>query len=118
GTDHPSVLITKINIANSLVDSEQKEEAVVIYKQVLSKQLNVLGEEHPTLLITKQNLAVCLYKTGRIKEALEIFTEVEQVGTLDENHPILVNTKKFIEICLEDLRSSNKSVLKSRSVIA
>jgi hypothetical protein len=47
GEEHPDTISAMNNLANTLSDQGQLDEAATMKKEVLAKRKRILGEEHP-----------------------------------------------------------------------
>ena len=65
GQDHPDYLTTKSNLANSLDNKGQYDEAIAIYEEIQKARLELHGEKHRDYLTSKYNLAGCLRSKGK-----------------------------------------------------
>ncbi len=71
GSDHPSTLTTKSNLANALSNHCKYNEALSTYKSVFDVKKKVLGHDHPSTLTTQSNMALVLSNPGKYSEALK-----------------------------------------------
>ena len=67
GSDHPSVLATKGNLACSLSRQGKHAEAEHMLSELLELRRQVLGADHPDTLATAKNLSVSI--AGRRSES-------------------------------------------------
>jgi hypothetical protein len=56
GEEHPDTISGMNNLANTLGDQGQLDEAAKLMKEVLEKRKRILGEEHPKTKSAKTNL--------------------------------------------------------------
>ena len=56
-TQKPESLQSKKEIAKSYFEAGLYEDAISVYKNILSMQINILGEYHPALIITLHEIA-------------------------------------------------------------
>ena len=65
GPDHPDVLMTRNNLAESLGEEGRLREAMEECQALLADRMRVLGPDHPESLTTRNNLASWLAEEGR-----------------------------------------------------
>lgn len=75
GVEHPTTLMCRINLADTLSGQGQYEEAKQILQQTLELQIKVLGDEHPDTLHCRNDLASTIYLQGQYKEAEKIYQQ-------------------------------------------
>jgi hypothetical protein len=73
GPDHPSILITRSNLASWRGRAGDAAGAVTAFEQLLTDRLRVLGPDHPDTLLTRSNLAYWRGETGDAAEAVTAF---------------------------------------------
>jgi hypothetical protein len=77
------------NLASTLGDQGQLDEAAQIQKEVLEKRRRILGEEHPDTIMAMGNLANTLGDQGQLDEAIALLeVGVQQMKQIygDEHH--------------------------------
>jgi hypothetical protein len=77
------------NLANTLGEQGQPDEAAKMRKEVLEKRRRILGEEHPSTISAMNNLANTLGEQGQLDEAAKMLQEVleKRRRILGEEHP-------------------------------
>jgi hypothetical protein len=60
------------NLASTLGDQGQLDEAAKIFKEVLEKRKRILGEEHPSTISAMNNLAGTLGDQGKLDEGIAL----------------------------------------------
>jgi hypothetical protein len=64
GEEHPDTITAMNNLANTLRDQGQLEEAAKMLRAVLEKRRRILGEEYPDTISAMNNLAITLGDQG------------------------------------------------------
>jgi Flp pilus assembly protein TadD len=77
------------NLAVTMHNQGDLDEARRLLEQVLAARRLVLGEEHPDTLTAMQNLAVALHNQGDLEEARKLQRQVLAIlrRVLGEEHP-------------------------------
>ncbi|OCL01560.1 hypothetical protein AOQ84DRAFT_306480, partial [Glonium stellatum] len=60
GDEHPDTIAAMNNLANTLGDLGQHQNAATIFREVLEKSRRILGDEHPDTITAINNLAITL----------------------------------------------------------
>jgi hypothetical protein len=68
GDEHPDTIIAMSNLASTLSEQGQLEEAAAMQKEVLEKRQQILGDEHPHKIIAMSNLDATLSDQGKLDE--------------------------------------------------
>ena len=91
------------NLANTLGDQGNLDEAAAMQKEVLEKMTRILGEEHPHIISVMNNLAAILSDQGRLNEAASMQQEVlEKMHlVLGHNDPNTTLTMRKLTILLD-----------------
>ena len=78
-----------MNRVATAMESENWEQARLLYADILEEQIKTLGPAHPSVIETRNRLAYLLMRSGRPAEALEAYKELlnHQVNTLGPDHP-------------------------------
>ncbi|KAG9052480.1 hypothetical protein FS842_009789 [Serendipita sp. 407] len=89
GPRHPDTVSVMINLAITLYDRGQLEEAETMWREVLALQTEILGPRHPHTVWVMNNLASTLYDGGQQEEAEPILREILALLTeiLGPQHP-------------------------------
>ena len=116
--DKLDMIAIQNQIADSLSDLGQYEEALDKYEAVYSFLVQELGEEHPDTLITKNNIAHTLLQSGKYREALSQFNTVYilQVKKFGEQHISVMATKHNIAYTLLSLGQYREALKVSKIV--
>jgi tetratricopeptide (TPR) repeat protein len=85
GEEHPDTISAMSNLANTLGDQGQLDEAAAMKKEVLEKRRRILGEEHPDTISVMNNLASTLGDQGQLDEAAAMFKEALDAPLLQSN---------------------------------
>jgi tetratricopeptide (TPR) repeat protein len=62
-------------IALTMIQLEQYDEAIIKLKKVLEQQQNVLGDNDDSTLLTLSDLAMTLERANKLEEALALYEE-------------------------------------------
>ena len=84
GVEHPDTTTTYCNIANIYSKQGKDDEALKLYKMVLTIDENVIGEKHPQTARTYNNIATIYFNQENYEESLEYYQKA-----LDILEPIL-----------------------------
>lgn len=103
GPDDPRTLITKNNLALSLSNQCNYNDAETLFRQTLDTRLRVLGEDDPRTINTMHNLADCLTKQASYEEAEEFALRALNLSKLmfGEEHPDTLLTMRILTRILE-----------------
>ncbi|MDX2404591.1 FxSxx-COOH system tetratricopeptide repeat protein [Streptomyces microflavus] len=89
GSDHPSTLASRNNLAGVYRLAGDLVRAVPLYKQTLADRLRVLGADHPDTLISRNNLANAYRSAGDLERAVPLYeqTLADRLRVLGSDHP-------------------------------
>jgi hypothetical protein len=110
------------NLASTLGDQGQLEEAAKWKKEVLEKRRRILGEEHPDTITAMNNLASTLGDQGQLEEAAQMKKEVleKMWRILGEEDPDTISAMSNLASTLgdqgqlEEAAQMKKEVLEKR----
>lgn len=89
-----SVRVTSLNnLASLYYDSGRDEEAIPLYRQVLSAREAMLGPEHPEVAVSLNNLASVYVAAGRYEDAEPLYRRSLEIrlNALGPQHPRVGN---------------------------
>jgi hypothetical protein len=66
GDEHPDTITAMNNLAMTLRDLGQLDEAATIKKEVVENMRRILGDEHPDTITAMNNLAMTLRDLGQL----------------------------------------------------
>ena len=94
GAEHPSTLVSMVNLARTYRNQGQWKEAEKLNVQVIETSTILLGAEHPDTLTSMDNLASTFWNQGRWKEAEELNLQVIETRkqVLGPEHPDTLNS--------------------------
>ncbi|MCQ5272314.1 tetratricopeptide repeat protein [Schaalia odontolytica] len=103
GPDHPDALTSRNDLAYVYYAAGRLEEAIPLFKQVLTDSIRVLGEDHPDALTSRNNLASAYRAAGRLEEAITLFEQVlpDRIRVLGEDHPDTLNSRNNLAYAYE-----------------
>jgi tetratricopeptide (TPR) repeat protein len=89
GTDHPSTLRSRNNLAMAYRAAGRTAEAIPLLERTLAGYERVLGDRHPDTLTTRNNLAMAYRAAGRTAEAIPLLerTLADCERVLGADHP-------------------------------
>ena len=95
GSDHPSTLASRNNLAGAYQDSGRLDEAIPLYEQNLEDSTRILGPDHPSTLTARDNLAGAYREAGRLHEAIPLYEQNLEDSTriLGPDHPSTLTTR-------------------------
>ncbi|CAG8586795.1 3132_t:CDS:2, partial [Acaulospora colombiana] len=101
---HPGTIVAMNNLAWTLRDRGQLEEAEKIQQQVLELQTEVLGPRHPGTIVAMNNLALTLRDRGQLEEAEKMKRQVLELQTevLGPRHPDTIVAMNNLALTLRD----------------
>jgi len=76
GTDHPSTLTSRLNLAGAYQAAGRLSEAIPLYEQVFSGRSRVLGPDHRSTLMSRDELAGAYREAGRFDEAITLKKQI------------------------------------------
>ena len=90
--DHPSLLLARANLANSMYARGDLARARALFESVLAARDRILPEDHPDLLRARVNLASSMYAMGDLAGARALYESVlaARERILPEDHPDLL----------------------------
>ena len=98
GADHRASLMAHQTLADKTAGQGRYREAEELYRQVLTRQLQVMGDKHADTLKTRRRLASSIAHQGRYREAelmyLQVLPDLSQ--TLGDEHPDTLTTRGLI----------------------
>jgi len=72
GPDHPSTLVSRLNLACAYQESGRLDEAIPLLEQTLTDSTHILGPNHHHTLTSRNNLAETYRSAGRLHEAITL----------------------------------------------
>ncbi len=90
GVDESHLLASQNARANLLADTGRYVEAESMFREVLSRQMDLHGNDHPLVMATKENLALVVAKDlGRPEEGVVLYREIVAYArrTQGSKHP-------------------------------
>jgi Tetratricopeptide repeat len=89
GAEHPSMLVSMVNLALTYSNKGWFKEAEGLEVQVIETRKRVLGVEHPDTLTSIMNLASTFWNQGQLKEAegLDVQAMEMSLRVLRAEHP-------------------------------
>ncbi|KAG8829158.1 hypothetical protein FRC18_009510 [Serendipita sp. 400] len=89
GPLHPDTVLALGNLASTLRDRGELEEAERIQRDVLASRVEILGPRHPDAVKAMSNLAYTLHSRGQLEEAEKMQREVLalRIEILGPRHP-------------------------------
>ncbi|WP_260988218.1 tetratricopeptide repeat protein, partial [Streptomyces sp. CFMR 7] len=105
GPDHPDTLTSRHNLATTLRNLGQYEQAADLHQQVLNDRERTLGPNHPNTLTSRNNLANALNALGQYEQAADLHQQV--LNDLERihgpNHPNTLNSRNNLANALNAL---------------
>lgn len=89
GSDHPLVLTSLNNLANTLNQQGRFAESEMLFREALAIGTRVFGQDHPDVARYHKNLGAVLFEQGRIEEAVASFrlSYALRLKALGDSHP-------------------------------
>ena len=105
GPDHPDALTSRNDLAYVYYAAGRLEEAIPLFKQVLTDSIHVLGEDHPDALTSRNNLASAYRAAGHLTEAITLFEQVlpDRIRVLGEDHPDALTSRNNLASAYESV---------------
>jgi tetratricopeptide (TPR) repeat protein len=110
GEEHPDTISAMNNLANTLGDQGQLNEAATMLKEVLEKMRRILGEEHPDTISAMNNLAFTLEDQGQLDEAIALLkVAIQRMKQIHRNkHPYTRTASRNLAGLSASLASAEK----------
>ncbi|MEU0844328.1 tetratricopeptide repeat protein [Streptomyces sp. NPDC005962] len=104
GSDHPSTLDARHNLAISYSDAGRGQEALDLRERVLADRERLLGSDHPNTVAARSSLAVSYSNAGRVQEALDLRERVlaDRERLLGSDHPSTLDARHNLAISYSD----------------
>ncbi|KAG8749972.1 hypothetical protein FRC14_000914, partial [Serendipita sp. 396] len=104
GPRHPDTVLAMNNLAATLGNRGQLEEAEKLKREVLALQMEILGPRHPDTVSAMNNLATTLLRRGQLEEAEKMMREVLtlQMEILGPRHPDTVSAMHNLATTVAD----------------
>ncbi|KAG8814992.1 hypothetical protein FRC17_000902, partial [Serendipita sp. 399] len=120
GPKHLVTVRAMANLAATLRDCGQLEEAEKMGREVLALRLEMLGEKHPHTVWAMANLAVTLWSRGQLEEAEKMEREVLalRLEILGEKHPDTVWAMDNLAATLQNRGQLEEAEKMQREVLA
>ncbi len=120
GTDHPSVLKSKHNVAMSLVDLGELDAALRLYEAVFPAMKSQLGPDSPDTLACMNSLAICYRITGHFDDAIRLCTEARDrcKRTLGDDHVLTLQCMSSEANCYYTQHRDEEAIAVDKSIIA
>ena len=76
-------------IASAYVSTGRLNDAILLFEQILTDRVRILGNDHPDTLISRDNLAGAYESDGRLNEAITLYeqTLADSTRILGNDHP-------------------------------
>ena len=76
-------------IASAYVSAGRLNDATLLFEQILTDRVRILGNDHPDTLISRDNLAGAYESNGRLNEAITLYeqTLADSTRILGNDHP-------------------------------
>lgn len=76
-------------IASAYVSAGRLNDAILLFEQILTDRVRILGNDHPDTLISRDNLAGAYESDGRLNEAITLYeqTLADCTRILGNDHP-------------------------------
>ena len=76
-------------IASAYVSAGRLNDAILLFEQILTDRVRILGNDHPDTLISRDNLARAYESNGRLNEAITLYeqTLADSTRILGHDHP-------------------------------
>ncbi|SIA68957.1 tetratricopeptide repeat protein [Mycobacteroides abscessus subsp. abscessus] len=76
-------------IASAYVSAGRLNDATLLFEQILTNRVRILGNDHPDTLISRDNLAGAYEADGRLNEAITLYeqTLADSTRILGNDHP-------------------------------
>ncbi|MET8992843.1 tetratricopeptide repeat protein, partial [Nonomuraea wenchangensis] len=89
GSDHPSTLNSRSNLASAHYTAGDLSRAIPLYEQTLGDRERVLGTHHPDTLTSRSNLAGAYQEAGDLSRAIPLHeqTLADRERILGTHHP-------------------------------
>ncbi|MFC3890516.1 tetratricopeptide repeat protein [Lentzea rhizosphaerae] len=97
GEEHPDTLITRHDLANTLLLMGEPDRALQLFEELLPVRVRVLGANHKYTLLTRGRRAVALSQLGRMDEAMTIQQDLIAAATAEFGPLSLTTTEYQIE---------------------
>ena len=95
GTDHPSTLTARLNLAGAYREAGRLDEAIELFEQTLTDRTRILGPHHPDTLTSRNNLAGAYQATGRLQDAITLHKQnlEDRIRILGPHHPSTLTSR-------------------------
>ncbi|KAI1647572.1 uncharacterized protein F4817DRAFT_103194 [Daldinia loculata] len=105
--DHPDRLSVTHQLASAFSMNGQTEDAIKMFKDIISIDRKVLEKEHIDLLTTEHELAVAYYRNGQFGETVSILERIIPIirKNLAEDDPFCLLSQKR---CADAYRKTNR----------
>jgi tetratricopeptide (TPR) repeat protein len=96
GTDHPSTVAARSNLANAYREAGRAAEAIVLHEQTLANREQVLGGDYPDTAAARSNLTSAYREAGRAAEAIALYQRIlaDRERILGGDHPSTAAARK------------------------
>ncbi|KAG8823119.1 hypothetical protein FRC17_009403 [Serendipita sp. 399] len=104
GPRHLATISSMGNLASTLYNRGQLEEAEKLDREVLELSIEILGPKHPDTVTAMGNLALTLHYRGQLEEAEKLDREVLElrIEILGQKHPDTVRVMGNLALTLGD----------------
>lgn len=112
GPAHPDTLTARNNLAASLWNLGELDEALRMQLEVVEHRQRVLGSTHPDTLTSKSNLASFLRRSGRVEDSIALQSEVLEARrrVLGPDHPVTLMSESSLASAYADAGRTTESL--------
>lgn len=112
GPDHPDTLFSRNNLAGAYESAGRLDEAITLYKQVLTDRTHILGPDHPDTLTARNNLASAYRDVGNFSQAIALFEQnlADRLRVLGPDHPDTLTARNNLAYAYEPVGRLNEAI--------
>ncbi|WP_454936058.1 tetratricopeptide repeat protein, partial [Actinomyces oris] len=112
GSDHPSTLASRNNLAYAYQDVGKLDEAITLYEQTLEDHTRILGPDHPSTLASRNNLAYAYQDAGRLNDAITLHKQnlEDRTRILGPDHPDTLASRNNLASAYQDAGRLNDAI--------
>lgn len=90
-------------IASAYVSTGRLNDAILLFEQILTDRVRILGNDHPDTLISRDNLAGAYESNGRLNEAITLYeqTLADSTRILGNDHPSTLASRNNLAAAYE-----------------